>query len=422
MTVTRPARWEMLVSSMLDGFFVIENRRFVFANAACARLLGVPDPDRLIGRDAMEFIAESERERVSAIYRDRIEGRPAPRHYETRVRAANGFDEISVWLEVSELERKEPGGLPVMAGILRDIRELQSLRDELEDTRLQLSIILENMADVIYRTGMDGRLTLISRNVENLLGYSQQEMLGTALADYYWTPEERERVVEAITLNRGRITNVEAILRRKDGSPVWISTNAYVRMDDQSGKAISIEGIARDVTRQKELEQKLEKLALTDSLTGLPNRRALMDELHLRFHQARDSQGQLSVIYLDANDFKRVNDRYGHLVGDNLLRHLGRVLSAHASGRQMFGRLSGDEFLFILPGLGSDASEQLARQILADVAQRPLPLQSGQIDLSLAVGVSSLKDEDVAEYSLLARGDQAMYLSKGRAEGYEVVV
>jgi len=87
----------------------------------------------------------------------------------------------------------------------------------------------------------------------------------------------------------------------------------------------------------------------------------------------------------------------------------------------MFGRLSGDEFQFILPGLGSDASEQLARQILADVALHPMPLQNGQIDLSLAVGVSSLKDEDVAEYSLLARGDQAMYLSKGRAEGYEVV-
>ncbi len=420
MTVTKPARWEMLVSSMLDGFFVVEDRRFVFANESCARLLGVSDPDELIGRDALDFVAEAERDRVLEIYRNRIEGRPAPKHYETRIRTADGADEIAVWLEVSELDRNGPNGSPVLAATVRDIRELQQLRDELEDTRLQLNIILENMSDVIYRTNMEGKVTLISRNVESLLGYTQQEMMGTPLADYYWTPEERQRIVEAITLNRGKITNVEAILRRKDGSPVWISTNAYVRLDEQ-GNPLSIEGIARDVTHQKELELKLEKLALTDSLTGLPNRRALMDELHHRFRQAREGDGRLSVIYLDANGFKAINDRYGHLVGDNLLRHLGRVLGAHVSGNQMFGRLSGDEFLYILPGFDLDRAETLARQILADVPLRPMPLQGQQVGLSLAIGVSSLTPDDPAEYSLLARADQAMYLSKGRAEGYEVL-
>ncbi len=420
MSANKPARWEMLVSSMLDGFFVVEDRRFVYANESFARLLGLDSPEQLLGRDAMEFVAEDERERVLGIYRDRIEGRPAPKHYETRIRTADGKEEIAVWLEVSELDRNGTGGAPVLAATLRDIRELQQLREELEDTRLQLNIILENMSDVIYRTDMDGLVTLISQNVENLLGYSQKEMLGSRLADYYWTPEERARVVEAITHNRGKITNVEAILRRKDGTPVWISTNAYVRLDE-AGQPVSIEGIARDVTRQKELELKLEKLALTDSLTGLPNRRALMDELHHRFQQARECDGCLSIIYLDANGFKAVNDRYGHLVGDNLLRHMGQVLGAHVSGNQMFGRLSGDEFLYILPGFDRERAEELARQILADLPLRPLPMQNQKLSLSLAVGVSSLTTEDVAEYSLLARADQAMYLSKGRAEGYEVL-
>jgi diguanylate cyclase (GGDEF)-like protein/PAS domain S-box-containing protein len=421
MSATKPARWEMLVSSMLDGFFVVEDRHFVYANESCARLLGVDHPDELLGRNVFDFVAESERERVRGIYQRRIEGQDAPRHYETRIRCADGSGETSVWLEVSELDRSSPEGALVLAATLRDISELKHLREELEDTRLQLNIILENMSDVIYRTDMDGRVTLISKNVEMLLGYSQREMLGTRLADYYWTPEERQRIVEAITANRGKITNVEAVLRRKDGSPVWISTNAYVRLEEESGEPVSIEGIARDVTRQKELELKLEKLALTDSLTGLPNRRALMDELHQRFVQARDSDGRLSVIYLDANDFKSVNDRYGHMVGDNLLRHLGQVLAAHVSGNQMFGRLSGDEFLYILPGFDRDQAECLARQILADVLLRPMPLQEQQICLSLAIGISSLTGEDAAEYSLLARADQAMYLSKGRAEGYEVL-
>lgn len=420
MSITKPARWEMLVSSMLDGFFVVEDGRFAFANESCARLLGVDDPDRLIGRNVFDFVAESERQRVLGNYRNRLEGKPAPRHYETRVLCADGSGEVEVWLEVSELTREEDGSL-VLACTLRDIRELQQLKNELEDARLQLNIILENMSDAIYRTNMDGEVTLISKNVEQLLGYSQQEMIGTRLAEYYWTPEERERVVEAITRNRGKITNVEAILRRKDGTPVWISTNAYVRVDEASGEPVSIEGIARDVTRQKELELKLEKLALTDSLTHLPNRRALMDELNRQFFRARETKAQLSLLYIDANRFKAVNDRYGHLVGDNLLRHMAMLLKNHASGNQMIGRLSGDEFLFILPAVDNDQAQKLARLIQQDVQARPMPLEQQQLSFSLAVGISSLKDEDVAEYSLLARADKAMYLSKGRAESFAVL-
>ena len=420
MNASTPARWEMLVSSMLDGFFVVEDGRFAFANESCARLLGVDDPDRLIGRNVFDFVAESERPRVLGNYRNRLEGKPAPRHYETRVLCADGSGEVEVWLEVSELTREEDGSL-VLACTLRDIRELQQLKNELEDARLQLNIILENMSDAIYRTNMDGEVTLISKNVEQLLGYSQQEMIGTRLADYYWTPEERERVVEAITRNRGKITNVEAILRRKDGTPVWISTNAYVRVDEASGEPVSIEGIARDVTRQKELELKLEKLALTDSLTHLPNRRALMDELNRQFVRARETKAQLSLLYIDANRFKAVNDRYGHLVGDNLLRHMAMLLKNHASGNQMIGRLSGDEFLFILPAVDNEQAQKLARLIQQDVQARPMPLEQQQLSFSLAVGISSLKDEDVAEYSLLARADKAMYLSKGRAESFAVL-
>ena len=420
MSASKPARWEMLVSSMLDGFFVVEGGRFAFANESCARLLGVDDPNQLIGRNVFDFVAESERERVLGNYRNRLEGKPAPRHYETRVLCADGSGEVEVWLEVSELTREEDGSL-VLACTLRDIRELQQLKHELEDARLQLNIILENMSDAIYRTNMDGEVTLISKNVEHLLGYSQQEMLGTRLADYYWTPEEREKVVEAITRNRGKITNVEAILRRKDGTPVWISTNAYVRVDEASGEPVSIEGIARDVTRQKELELKLEKLALTDSLTHLPNRRALMDELNRQFVRARETKAQLSLLYIDANRFKAVNDRYGHLVGDNLLRHMAMLLKNHASGNQMIGRLSGDEFLFILPAVDNEQAQKLARLIQQDVQARPMPLEQQQLSFSLAVGVSSLKDEDVAEYSLLARADKAMYLSKGRAESFAVL-
>lgn len=401
-------RWELLTSLMTDGFYVLQDYRYVYVNPAFERLLGVK-PGELLGKKFTDFIHSDMRDLVKSRYEDRIQGRPSPKHYEVKLLKADGKSVIDAWLEIDML--KDDNQKITVAGTVRDISTFNSLKTELVEAKAQLGSIMDNISDTVYQTNMDGEVTLISKSVESLLGYKPEEMLGSKLADYYWSPEERAKVVNAIVQNDGVITNVEAILKRKNGSPVWISTNAYVKKNEK-GEAQSIEGLARDVTVQKEMEKKLEKLALTDSLTSLPNRRALMDELHMRFIGARQKESDLGLIYFDVNKFKKVNDQHGHLVGDNLLIHIAVTLRAHVSGRNMFGRLSGDEFLFILPEYGVEKVQQFASQILDDIKLKPLCFQSQKIPVSLAIGISNLKAEDKSEYSLLDRADKAMYLAK----------
>ena len=411
------SRWQNLTSLISDGFYVIQDYRLVYVNPAFADLLDM-SVEELIGQRFEQFVAPEIRDRVVKNYENRIRGLSAPRHYEMTMIQPGSGQKIDVWLETNVLKNGDV--VEAVAGTVRDIRELKRMKKELGDARQKLNIILENMADTIYQTNMAGDITLISRNVESLLGYREEEVLGTKMADLYWTPEERAKVVQAIIDNNGVITNVEAILRRKDGSPVWISTNAYVNKND-NGEPISIEGIARDVTRQKELEQRLEKLALTDSLTGIPNRRALMDELHLRYTEAVENEGALSVIYLDVNGFKDINDSYGHLTGDRYLSHIAETLDKHVAEGQMFGRLSGDEFLFILPRNNAQQAVALAQQLVEDVRGKPLVVGEKGIDVSLAIGVSELNQADKNEYSLLDRADKAMYQAKNGVMKYEVL-
>ncbi len=417
MSFSDHTRWELLTSLMTDGFYVLQDYRFVYVNQAFERLLGARSGE-LTGRRFDEFVHPDAREAALQRYEARIAGKKVIKHFEVKMIKMDGKSCVDAWLEVDTL--MDDNHQVAVAGTVRDISSFNELKQELSQTRQQLTTIMDNMSDTVYQTDMEGFVTLVSDSCEALIGYTPEEMIGTKMADFYWTPQERQKIVDAITENDGVVTNVEAILRRKDDTPVWISTNAYIKKDE-NGVPLSIEGIARDVSVQKELEQKLEKLALTDSLTALPNRRALMDELHHCYMYSRKHETDLSIIYFDINGFKKVNDQFGHLVGDNMLVHVAVTLRGHTTGRQIFGRLSGDEFLFILPGVDSEQAQQFARNLNDDINAKPLLQEGKNIPLSIAIGISSGRADDKSEYSLLDRADKAMYLAKRGGQPFEVL-
>ncbi|MBC8209786.1 MAG: diguanylate cyclase [Gammaproteobacteria bacterium] len=417
MSLNQHSHWEVLTASMSDGFFVTQDFKIVYLNPACERLLGA-QPGELTGHDFLDYVHPDMREMIRTRHQNRVQGLSTPRHYELLLLCADGRSTVEAWVEIDTI--LDQNQQIAVAGTVRDIGSFKALKQELEQTRAQLSSIMDKLSDTIYQTNMNGEITLISDCVRSLLGYRAEQMLGTKMANYYWSPAEREKVVHAIVQNNGVITNVEAMLKRKDGSAVWISTNAYVKKNEQ-GEAISIEGVARDVTRQKELELKLERLALTDSLTSLPNRRALLDELESRFSDAQQNTTELSLFYFDVNEFKSVNDQFGHLVGDQLLLHIARTLQAYVQGEMLFGRLSGDEFLFILPGFSAQQAREFAARIFDDLQHHPLKLDAVDIPISLSMGISCLSSDDLNEYSLLDRADQAMFAAKRGSRQIELL-
>ncbi len=184
-----------------------------------------------------------------------------------------------------------------------------------------------------------------SRQVEVLLGYPAEQWMSDP--DLFVTalhPDDRERVLELVRETNANGTGYSSEYRmvHRDGHTVWVLDEAtLVRRDD--GRAVSVQGFWLDITRRREAEEQLQTLAWTDELTGLPNRARLMAELD----RAIAVNGSASLVFLDLDDFKTVNDSLGHAAGDQLLASAAQRLRASLRPGDLVARLGGDEFAIL---------------------------------------------------------------------------
>ena len=158
-----------------------------------------------------------------------------------------------------------------------------------------------------------------------------------------------------------------------------------------------------------------ERLAATDDVTGLCNRLQLFDALRWEVTQARRYNQELSVMMIDVDNFKSINDRYGHLAGDKILWEIGAVLAKMTREVDIAGRYGGDEFLVILPQSAYYEAQQLAWMLWAHVYRHPFKFKGESICVSISTGISSLRNLGIETdpYGLIHHADQAMFKSKG---------
>jgi PAS domain S-box-containing protein len=170
-------------------------------------------------------------------------------------------DSDNRWMQIAERRTRDGGTLILVTDITEPKRREQELRESEERYRA----ILDNMADTFYRTDAEGRLVMVSRSATELLGYSVDELIGHKLDDLYADPEGRDGFLRALQANDGKVRGHEAVLRRKDGGEIWVSTNARFRFG-ADGEVIGVEGTTRDITERKRAEQ-----ALRESEASLAN-------------------------------------------------------------------------------------------------------------------------------------------------------
>jgi diguanylate cyclase (GGDEF)-like protein len=168
-----------------------------------------------------------------------------------------------------------------------------------------------------------------------------------------------------------------------------------------------------------ELNEQLEKQATTDPLTNLLNHRALAERLDELLGQAQATQSPCSVIFMDLDHFKDLNDHYGHLFGDALLDYFAQVVAATVRTGDVVGRWGGEEFVAILPGMGLEEAFQMAERIRVAVSQR-VPDRAGSLNLTCSLGVATYPQDASERKDLLRHADQAMYVAKrlGRNQTY----
>jgi diguanylate cyclase (GGDEF)-like protein/PAS domain S-box-containing protein len=303
---------------------------------------------------------------------------------------------IGAWNDISDLRRAE-GRLQLLAGVFKHSRE---------------GIVIADAS---------GRVVDVNRALCEISGYSRDEVVGQLPAHFY-SGRHEPAFYQAIadTLQQQGHWQGEVWNRRKDGTlyPVLLSISVIY---DQQGAVRHYIAVFADITVMKEQEARLDRMAHHDPLTQLPNRVLLGDRMRVAIAQAARSEQWLAICFMDLDGFKRVNDRYGHDVGDQLLIRIAERLQGVMRGGDTVARLGGDEFALLLSGLPDiDACHRSLHQVLETVAQ-PCDIGDIEVQVSASIGVTLYPQDEQDADTLLRHADQAMYKAKdlGR-NGYQI--
>ena len=198
-------------------------------------------------------------------------------------------------------------------------------------------------------------------------------------------------------------------MRKVTGETVWIDVNGVLL----EGQGESL-WLMQDITAMKQYQEQVEPIAFHGALTHLPNRLLLADRMTQAFALSDRTQTQVAVCYFDLNGFKPINDRYGHDMGDEVLKITGRRLLEQVRGNDTAARIGGDEFVLVLTAVKDPAEvDQALRRVMAAIEQ-PIDLGAGRVvSVSAAVGTALYPRDGTTTFDLLRAADQAMYTDKG---------
>ncbi len=272
--------------------------------------------------------------------------------------------------------------------------------------------LIHLMLDTVFVIdGDNDQIVFVSNACETLLGYSADELMGTPITNYMH-PDD-------LAISRASIDRV------MNGQPHLDFRNRYIRKDGEivhilwsahwyQEEGVRI-GVARDVTALREAEAQLQFLAHHDALTKLTNRALFYDRLDSGLRAAHRRQNGLALLFLDINDFKCINDVYGHAVGDRVLCTIARRLESCVRETDTVARMGGDEFTVLLIDVESeDAVAAKVEQILAVMAE-PLGAEFGGIEgLSCSIGIACYPADGEDAETLLSHADSDMYQIKRR--------
>jgi diguanylate cyclase (GGDEF)-like protein/PAS domain S-box-containing protein len=296
-----------------------------------------------------------------------------------------------------------------------DIHEQKAVEEELRRANSILSAHFDNTPLAVIEWDTELRIVRWSGQSAEIFGWQPAEALGRSLSHWRLTYEEDADAVARMVrgLVEGPQTQATLMHRnyRKDGSVIWVEWhNSALR--DESGRVISILSLAQDVSSRIQAEERLQYMATHDGLTGLPNSVLLNDRLEACLVRAKRSGGRVSVMFLDLDHFKDVNDTLGHRVGDALLKELSRRIRGALRQSDVLARISGDEFVVVLEDFPDEGGpERVARKILDEVC-RAFHLEGNEIQVSGSLGLALHPEDGTDAETLLKNADAAMYHAK----------
>jgi diguanylate cyclase (GGDEF)-like protein/PAS domain S-box-containing protein len=393
---------------------VAVGRRIVFASPGLAAMTGHRHGE-LDGADFATIVHPDHHELMELRGAEWSNGTFSASGYRVKLVSKDG-DARWAHLTVTAVRHK---GAPAHLGTLVDITTLQRTEEALRESERRYRLIADHATDVIWTLSPNGRFTYVSPSVERWSGFTPEEALSLTL-DEALTPESATRahaaLVDAVTAtargDRNLTLRGDLEQPRKDGSTVWTEATATALFDGD--EFIGFLGISRDVSDRRETHVQLRHAALHDALTGIANRTLLFDRIEHAVAVARREDDRFAVAYVDLDGFKPVNDRFGHLVGDEVLREVARRLGGCVRASDTVGRMGGDEFMVVVRNVANrDEADRVVAKV-REAVERPYAIARDVVSLRCSVGIALYPDDGRTGPDLVRTADQAMYRDKAR--------
>ena len=275
--------------------------------------------------------------------------------------------------------------------------------------------LFERNLAAVFSWRSDGAIVDCNMAFVKLLGLqSREELIGRSYCEFQADPAHREQL--RCGLQEEALSNRDVSLRRDDGATVHLLTNIT---PVHTVEGTVYETTAIDVTKLKQNEAELQRAkdaavfdSLNDPLTGLPNRRLLLDTLSSMLGTARSEGGMIALLYIDLDGFKLVNDSLGHPIGDALLVQMAACLRSWIRERDILGRIGGDEFVVILDRLQGKEDAALVAENLLDAISSPFKVEGHELKIGASIGISIFPENASDAEELMKQADSAMYAAK----------
>ena len=287
-----------------------------------------------------------------------------------------------------------------------DNQEFQ-FRDIVEAAR---DVIIVTKADPIDDPGPE--IVYVNPEFTRVTGYKFEDVVGKSprILQTDSTPHETRRKIKEALINH---SSVRAVVKNrwKDGSEAWMELTIKPVKNDL-GDVTHFVSIERDVTEQVLLQEQLDRLSKTDELTGLANRRAFYEALESEYIRYKRSDVEYTVLMFDIDFFKQVNDTYGHIAGDKVLKSLGELCGNVFRAQDIVARVGGEEFCTILPNTSKEKAYQTAIRFLESIRKMMIKFEQKIIRITVSIGIAEVDHEDIDSAEAVKRADNALYLAK----------
>lgn len=263
----------------------------------------------------------------------------------------------------------------------------------------------------------DGLMIYINPSAAQKFAIAQEYAVGKSAQSFYVYPEERRIFQESLD-QQGYVQNFEVLLKTASGVDFWASLSAtLVVLGDEQAIFIAL----IDITERKNLERQMEMQAMTDEMTGLFNRRYFTRRGGEELQRARRYKLVLSIMMIDVDRFKQINDTYGHGRGDYVLKEFALLICQSVRDVDVVGRLGGEEFGVILPNTDLASTLALAKRLCQTIEGHPFLIEDRQVSITASIGIADLR-EDVADLDgLLNHADTALYQAKNQGRNRVVM-